>query len=150
MAGAMHNKELREDIQQRTALLPKFNLVGHVPFHQSNALFQSADIFTNTSSSEGLPNTLLQACIHGLPIVSLKNDPDNLIKNQGFGIVANSMPEFADAVRYLAEDHQARIEMGRKGRKFAEEHYDIRLLVDKLTTLFQQELARRNGVDTVA
>ena len=149
MAGAMQNKEVREEIERRTGLLPGFHLVGHVPFHQSNGLFQAADIFTHTSSSEGLPNTLLQACIHGVPIVSLKNDPDNLITRHGFGIVATSMEEFAQAVRGLAEDHQARKEMGRKGRKFAEEQYDIRLLVDKLTALFQQELARRNGVESV-
>lgn len=148
MAGAMHNQEFREEIQRRIALLPNFNLIGHVPFHKSNSFFQSADIFTHTSISEGLPNTFLQACIHGVPVVSLNNDPDNIIKKHGFGIVATSITEFANAVNYLAEHHQIRKEMGKKGREFAEKQYDIRMLVDKLTALFQQKLSRRKVVNT--
>ena len=145
MAGAMHHQEFRKEVEQRTAMLPRFSLVGHVPFHLSNSYFQAADIFTHTSSSEGLPNTFLQACIHGLPIVSLNNNPDNLITNHGFGIVATSMAEFADAVKFLANNHQARKEMGMKGRKFAEQNYDIRVLVDNLVAVFQQKLSGKKN-----
>lgn len=149
MAGAMHNQELRKEIQQRTAQLPRFTLVGHVPFHQSNSFFRAADVFVTTSSSEGLPNTMVQACIHGVPIISLQNDPDGVINKHGFGIVVGSIAELANALRQLASNHQARKEMGRRAREFAEENYDIRILVDKLTEVFQQRLHRQKNAGSI-
>ena len=59
--------------------------IEFVPFERMAAYFRSALLFVNTSASEGYPNTFVQACQGGAPIVSLRVDPGRILEAEGIG-----------------------------------------------------------------
>jgi glycosyltransferase involved in cell wall biosynthesis len=65
--------------------LPNIDFLGEVSPFEMEKWFQETKIFLNTSSSEGFPNTFLQAWMNGVPVLSLDIDPDNLIEYNNLG-----------------------------------------------------------------
>lgn len=64
-------------------------IMEKVGFDYIQKYFSDSSIFINTSIEEGFPNTFLQACLAGTPIISLKVDPDNFIKKYNCGFTCN-------------------------------------------------------------
>lgn len=78
------------------------------------------------------PSKLMPAFASGLPIIySGAGEGADLVKEIGAGLVTRPEDEksFAEAVLWLADHPQAAFEMGRKGRKYAEDHLDWNVLV---------------------
>jgi glycosyltransferase involved in cell wall biosynthesis len=50
--------------------LENVDFLGNVPNEKMNAIYQSADIFMNTSRVDNMPNCILEAMACGLPVVS--------------------------------------------------------------------------------
>jgi len=50
-------------------------------------ILSESKVLVNCSDFEGFPNTFILSWVHGTPVVSLKVDPDNLIKNEKLGCI---------------------------------------------------------------
>ncbi len=107
-----------------------------VPFQQIDDYFQRAKVFVNTSDSEGFPNTFIQACKCSTPILSLNVNPDGFLDKYNCGVCSRGdWKKFVDSLKYmLAEDLY--IELGRNGRKYAEENHDITKNIEQYKKLF--------------
>lgn len=70
-------------------LPPNVELMERIPFRAVEELFQSALVLINTSEFEGLPYTFLQAGKYGIPVLSLRVDPDGFIEQHNCGFVAS-------------------------------------------------------------
>jgi glycosyltransferase involved in cell wall biosynthesis len=70
-------------------------VTDYVPYRQVDELFRSTRCLLNTSDAEGFPNTYLQAASHGIPIVSLRVDPDGILTRHGCGRVVNGSVDAA-------------------------------------------------------
>ena len=90
-------------------------------------LLAAADVFLFPSRTEGLPNAVLQAMSHGLPIVA--SDIPSLYElsgdNQRLLLVAGDNPQaFVNALMQLHEDPQLRQTLGERAAAWAEKHLD--------------------------
>ena len=61
---------------------------GELPLEKVNALMEEADVFVNTSSFEGFPNTFIQAWARGAIVTTLDVDVDGGLDARGIGFRA--------------------------------------------------------------
>ena len=96
---------LKEEILHRSKKIPNLSVIDYVPFLEIFKYFREAKCFVNTSDSEGFPNTFLQCCLNGTPILSYLVDPDKIIQEYGLGFVCHDDPERgAEFIRGLTSE----------------------------------------------
>ena len=115
----------------------------------TDAQYETADIFCLPSKNEGLGLTFLEAAAWGLPMVGLEECiAARDIIEPGMGVLAKeSTPSsLADAIRKLMDTTDSeRNEMGKNAQLRIEERFNANLIFDKLESLFF-ETAKNKGV----
>lgn len=102
---------------------------------------QTCDIFLQTSVSEGLPITILEASLHCLPIVStdIGGIPEAVEDGRtGFLHPICSPEKYAESLRLLIENKELRIAMGKKGRKKIEEEFSREEEIQKWLKIYKE------------
>ena len=84
-----HNKQLFVEIEKEARQLNNLQFIEKVPFSKIQEYFNKAKLFIGTSDYEGFPNTYLQACMGGTPIISLRVNPDKFITKNSLGYCAD-------------------------------------------------------------
>ncbi len=77
------------DAAARCRTVGNISFLGEVNPVEMESWYGKARLVLNTSTQEGFPNTFLQAWQHGMPVVSLCVDPDDVVTKYGLGIVAD-------------------------------------------------------------
>jgi glycosyltransferase involved in cell wall biosynthesis len=91
------------------------------------ALLAAADIFTLPSRFEGLPMSVIEAMLTGLPVVAtdIRGPQEQVVPDvTGLLVPPRQAAPLAAALRRLARDPALRRDMGMAGRTRALEHYD--------------------------
>lgn len=136
----MAGKPIQSKTLERILLLSKtsknFRYLGGVSLTEGNALMKKADIFIITSEYEGLPNTFIQACIHGVPTISLVKDPNSGIRTYDAGVV-ETFNEMKDQLSLLLQDAELRKKEGLRAYELAKSEFDIKKIVDRLIEVIQ-------------
>jgi len=127
-----------EKLVARAKQVENLQFIKQVDFDKVSNYFQHAKVFVNTSDAEGFPNTFIQACEFGTPILSFNVNPDGFLDEYKCGICCNgNLERLADSLRFmLAEDKY--IEMGNKARKYVEQNHDIKKIVEEYKKIFHQ------------
>lgn len=102
--------------------------------HQKDifSLFSKAHIVVLPSYREGFPKVLIEASACGRAIVTtdVPGCRDAIIPNKtGFLVPPRDVKSLADAIEVLIKDKKLRQQMGREGRKLAEEKYSIQQVI---------------------
>jgi len=95
---------------------------------------------------QGLALQEAQAC--GLPVIATDHGAlaEGIVVDQsGFLIPERNAEALADRLSYLIEHPQIWPGMGRKGREFVTEHFDVRALNGRLVELFASTIANYHG-----
>ncbi len=90
-------------------------------------LMAAADIFTLPSHFEGLPMSIIEAMLCGLPVVStdIRGPREQIVNGEtGFLVPPMRVPELAAALANLVRDAKLRARMGEAGRARALALYD--------------------------
>jgi len=96
--------------------------LGAVPFGEMASWYDRSWLFVNTSTTEGFPNTFLEAWDRGLPAVATV-DPDRLLSEGGLGFVCKDVDEIAARIELLHRDRRLLAEIGERARAYvASEH----------------------------
>jgi len=90
---------------------------GELPLEGVNALMDEADVFVNTSSFEGFPNTFIQAWLRGAIVVSLDVDIDGGMEAAGIGYCTRSLTRLVEVIDRLSHSRELRRTIS--GRAFA-------------------------------
>ncbi len=93
--------EFSEKILADLRSLPNIEHLGDVPHQQALEIIASATALVSTSDMEGFPNIFLEAWASGTPVVSLKIDPDDVIREKGLGFISGSLDRAVSDVRNL-------------------------------------------------
>ena len=110
-------------------------------------LLAVGDIYVNSSHREGLPLTVLEAMMAGLPIVAtaVGDIPRVVIKEAGLIVPPHEPNLLAQAIDHLL-DAPARIRtMGKAARSIAIKEYSIDVWVKRLSSLYREVLVPTNG-----
>lgn len=100
--------------------------IEFVPFEEMAAYFRSALLFVNTSVSEGYPNTFVQACQGGAPIVSFRVDPGGILGAEGIGRTAEgNFERLCGHVGELVADESLREKISRRAVDYFGESHDL-------------------------
>lgn len=137
LARADGNPDLFEAIKKEVAAIKNIVLIERVPFEKIDDYFKKAEIFVNTSESEGFPNTFIQAAKNKTPIISLNVNPDNIINRYEIGLFAKG--DFNAAVEFLSrllDDKNIWDIYAKNSFCYADKYHNIKEVLNKHKELF--------------
>lgn len=130
------NSGLSEEIIRKTESIKNLDFLKFVHFHEIDEYFKKAYIFVNTSLQEGFPNTFIQACKNGTPIVSLNVNPDNFLNRYSCGFYCeDDFDLMNENLNRILNDDELYESMSENGRHYALHNHDIKNNVRKLVEL---------------
>lgn len=129
----------------KTEQLQKWNAEGNVKWmghiNDVKELLVSSNIVVLPSYREGLPKSLIEACAIGRAIVTTDVPGCNeVVENlwNGLLIKKGSVVEMVEALEILIKDNVLRLEMGKRGRKLAEQKFSIENVINKTFHIYEQ------------
>ncbi len=135
MAGHAHNREIISEIETLEKTRKNFSYLGGISLQQTNELLASSDLFCLSSEYEGIANTFIQACLHGLPTISLGHQPEDWITRYQLGAVAESFEEWKHSIINYAHDKIRRHKAGNRAYHFAQQTFDIEKISARLVAM---------------
>ena len=142
--GPLRNK--LESLVLETGIKNYVKILGAVEQDEILKLYQQAHIFVlpsitaSNGDQEGIPVVLMEAQAVGLPIISTYHSgiPEVIMDGKsGFLVPEKDVNALADRLDYLIKHPEIWLEMGRCGRNFVEEKYDIKKLNQQLVEIYQ-------------
>ena len=119
----------------RAGYVKNLEFIKRVEFSEIDSFFQRAKVLVNTSDTEGFPNTFIQACKAGTPILSLNVNPDDFLNKYKCGLCANgNWDKFKSMLDEILGPNAS--EYGRNARKYAEENHDIKKIIEQYKKIF--------------
>ena len=123
----------------RFGLEENVKILGWISGTEKERLFSEADIFLLPSYNEGLPISVLEAMAASLPVITtpVGGIPDAVEDGvEGIMVQPGDVEALAGAVTRLLDDTELRIQMGRAGRKKAEEKFSPEHIVEQIEALY--------------
>ncbi len=132
-----HGPDLEPEFERAARVLgPRLKRLGYrddIP-----RVLAASDIFCLPSHFEGLPMSVLEAMLSGLPVVATDiRGPREQVQNGITGLLVppQTVEPLAQAIATLAADPTLRARMGAAGRAFALEHFDERKVIGRTLDL---------------
>jgi colanic acid/amylovoran biosynthesis glycosyltransferase len=133
-----------QELIDELALGDSVHLLGAKSQEEVIAALCSSDILVAPSLAEALPVSLMEAHAIGLPVVATRvGSVDQIVHDgrSGFLVPAGDAAALQRTLTELIEDSKQRAEMGVRGRRHVEQHYDIERLNDRLVDIYRHLLA---------
>ncbi len=125
-----------EPLRRRAQSVPNLEFIEGVPYHDIGAYFQRAKAFVCTSLGEGFPNTYIQACQYGVPLLTLQVNPDGFLDRYHCGFCASGdRDKLPELLRQLLTP-EISAAVSTNARRYAEDHHDIRRIVVSYKQIF--------------
>jgi glycosyltransferase involved in cell wall biosynthesis len=105
------------------------------------AYLQTADVFVFPSRKEGMPNVVPEAFACGLAsiLTPFKGLPDEFGRpGEQYVLVERNAEALATAINAILDDPERRRQLGRRGRKWVEEHLDVEISLDRYADLYYE------------
>lgn len=128
----------RETVGHSFRRVANVEFLGELSLQETNERIARASVLVNTSRHEGFPNTFIQAWLRETPVVSMGVDPDDILTRHEIGFKSGDLEGMARDLRFLLDNPAVRAAMGRKARKYAAAHHDIRAIGRKYIELFTE------------
>ena len=120
------------DIESDPALRDRIRFLGYRD--DMADLMRAADIFTLPSHREGMPRSIIEAMLSGLPVVAtdVRGSREEVVHEEtGLLVPVRDADALARALRSLVQDPSQRAAMGASGLARARRLYDERLVIER-------------------
>lgn len=107
-------------LMARIARLPNLSYLGEQALENVNREMAASDVLVCTSLAEGFPNTFIQAWLRGVPVLSVRVDPDGCLARGGAGLVTGARAGLEKAIVELATDRRRLRALGAAAREYGE------------------------------
>jgi colanic acid/amylovoran biosynthesis glycosyltransferase len=134
------------EIKKYVKFLGKVEQNEVLELYRQSHFFILSSVTANNGDQEGIPVVLMEAQAIGLPVISTYHSgiPEVVIDGKsGFLVHEKDVDALAEKIEYLIEHPELWSEIGREGRKFVEERYDIKKLNQKLVEIYQALVGKR-------
>jgi glycosyltransferase involved in cell wall biosynthesis len=123
------------------------NYLGKKSIDEVNSYIASSSVLVNTSDSEGFPNTFIQAWLRGIPVVSLKIDPDDIIMKNNLGFVCGDNLNIASKkIRLLTQDEDLWNEYSHRCYRYAASNFNIQHSVKRMIRIIGDSLSKNEHI----
>jgi glycosyltransferase involved in cell wall biosynthesis len=138
--------DLLQRVRARAATLSNLDLYEDVPWSEIDTCFARAQIFVNTSTHEGFPNTFVQAALSATPVVSLFVDPDGLLGKQQIGMCAGGdFERLVELTNGLLADFKATSRLGQRAHSYATVNHSLDKVTGDLKRLIRTLVGQPEG-----
>jgi len=141
---SLENLILKEGMKDNIKLLGSMNQ-SEIKDYLANAhIFILSSVTALDGDTEGTPTVIMEAQACGLPVVSTRHSgiPEVVLDGKsGFLVPERDVDALTKKLQYLIEHPELWPEMGRAGRRFVEERYDIQKLNQRLVKIYEAILA---------
>ncbi len=131
-----------EPTTRRLAIGDRIEVLAAPGFDRLPALLETAHIAVNPRvEAEGMPVKLLNYMAAGKPIVSFKGSAPGLTHGETAWLVASGRPaEFAQGILALLDDPEGAQELGRRARRFVEQHCRWPIVAEQIERVYRAVL----------
>ncbi|MEZ4823126.1 MAG: glycosyltransferase family 4 protein [Ignavibacteria bacterium] len=139
-------KEKADKIINENGLQESIKFPGVLTGKEKEDFFNKIDIFVFPSwyKYEGLPLVIPAAMSASLPVISVRETGviSEIVTENETGILINKKDpqKLAEAIDYLIENPEVRIEMGRKGREKFQKQFTLETNIDNIIRVFNKVL----------
>ena len=118
--------------------------VSFVGFQDKNEMWSIADIALSTSDSEGMPLSLIEAQMAGVPVVSTDVGSVSEILEDGITgyLAGKDVKELASKIEMVIEDLESGAKLGRAAKLRAEREFSSSVMADAHLGLYKDVLDR--------
>lgn len=132
--GASHDPARDDSLRRRYGGLSNLSLPGHVTGEEKESILNGSQVLVNTSVSECLPVSFLEAAAHGCAILSA-HDPDGFASRFGFQV----RDSYEVGLEWLLIGDNWR-RRGDAGRKYVSEHHELGAVIDRHLEVYEELL----------
>lgn len=147
IAGKGPEKERLQKTIQELSLDNNVELVGYV--ENAKDYYNSGRVFVLTSSTEGLPRTIIEAMACGIPcVVSKVGDIEDLVKDCENGFVVDDysdIEKFGEKIMLLLCDTKQYNHFSKRATVFARENYSQQAVTDVWKKILKEVCGVDNG-----
>lgn len=145
MVGRGPEKEEMMMLAESLSIQDKVQMVDFIPNDELQAVYQESEIFVSSSLAEGVPKTMLEAMVCGLPVIST-DLPQliDIVEDCGIIVPVKDSEAITSALEEMVSSPEKMQEYGVNSRRKVLENYDWRDTVLRTTELFD-ELASANS-----
>lgn len=124
-AGASHDSVFDESIRTRYESVENLSLPGFIDGEEKNRFLDESWVLVNTSISECLPVSFLEAAAHGCSILS-PHDPDGFASSFGFHTSKHGL---STGLKHLLTDETWR-KKGAQGYRYVKKTHEMQHVID--------------------
>lgn len=132
------DEEYYYKIKNEAVDVENLDFLGFVPHEEIEKIFSEVSLFVNTSSSEGFPNTFLEAWSCGIPICSLNCDPDKVISTNKLGCNVVNFNDLIIQTDNILNNEDMRREFSKNCINYVKENHSFKDIIDQYENLFNK------------
>lgn len=125
MIGEIQGREYLEKLKSAELKNSRLRYLGPKTIKEVDEILAESQIMVNTCEPEGFGNNFIQAWLSECPTITLKFDPDDIIKTNKIGFHSKTFEQMVKDLNYLMANEDARIEMGKRAREYALREHNI-------------------------
>ena len=136
-----------EDLASSMDVVDKVSFLGEIP--NAGRWMNAMDIFCFPSTSEGLPNAVMEAAAAGLPIVAWRLpfcEELLLDKSQVVLVEPGNLEDMSLALSNLLYSADLRTQIGAAARSHIMEHFGLERYIQNMTTVYDYVITRDNSL----
>jgi len=137
------NGPLHDAVARTASVLPNVRLLD---WHEDIAVVLSAiDVLVLTSDNEGVPLSLIEAALIGVPVVAVDVGGVREIVEDGVtGIIVHDESQLAEAVSHLVRDTACRQKFGAQAKSFISKRCSLTTYLEAHATLYERLVVRES------
>ncbi len=133
--------EYFNQIQSLSNKYSNISFLSNLSRKETLEYYQNAYLLLHTSKAEGFPNVFLESWANGIPVVSLKIDPNNYIEQNKLGFVVNDSEDIPEKIDLLVNKKELNKSFGENARKHIRQFHSPESIRSVFEDIFTQLLS---------
>ena len=137
--GADDDADYANQMISRAESIANVSYLGVLDRKAMVELYAQNSLLICTSRLEGFPNTFIEAWGSGVPVITTY-DPDNVIRDNELGTVANSVTDLAADIESVLDDDSRYQALRKNALQYFKQHHERRVALGRFAEFLQLQL----------